>query len=106
MSSHKEKQFPFVFDAGFYKAFVEMKAMVDEMYEEWKSKKEGLLREAKDVDLMKSPHSYSLPCSLGDSQKQSQTVGLRQLTKKGYQGKGLGIHEQGMVELVKNQRIL
>ncbi|GLJ32937.1 hypothetical protein SUGI_0663440 [Cryptomeria japonica] len=103
MSSHKENQFPFAFDAKFYKAFiVEMKAKVDEMYEQWKSKKEGLSKKAKDVDSVKAPHySHSLPCSLGDSQKQYQSVGLRLLTKMGYKGKGLGIHGQCMVEPVK-----
>ncbi|XP_059078240.1 G-type lectin S-receptor-like serine/threonine-protein kinase At2g19130 [Cryptomeria japonica] len=79
-----------------------MKAKVDEMYEQWKSKKEGLSKKAKDVDSVKAPHySHSLPCSLGDSQKQYQSVGLRLLTKMGYKGKGLGIHGQCMVEPVK-----
>ena len=47
-----------------------MKSKVDEMYKEWKSKKEGFLKEAKDANLVKSPHSsYSLPFSLGDFHK-------------------------------------
>ena len=47
------------------------------------------------------PHSsYCLPCSLGDSHN-SQIVGLRLLTKIENKGKGLGIHEKSMVELVK-----
>ncbi|GLJ32918.1 hypothetical protein SUGI_0663080 [Cryptomeria japonica] len=103
MSSHKENQFPFAFDAKLNKAFtVAMKAKVDEMYEEWKSEKEGLSKKAQDANLVKTPHySHSLPCSLGDSHKQSQSAGLRLLTKMGYKGKGLGIHGQCIVEPVK-----
>ncbi|GLJ32897.1 hypothetical protein SUGI_0662650 [Cryptomeria japonica] len=112
MSSHKENQFPFAFDGEFFKAFIMMKSKVDEMYEEWKSKKEGMSKKPEDADSIKAPHSsHFLLCSLGDSQKQSQSVRLRLLTKMGYRlrlltkmgykGKGLGIHGQGMVEPVK-----
>ncbi|GLJ28915.1 hypothetical protein SUGI_0570300 [Cryptomeria japonica] len=102
MSSNKENQFPFAFDAEFFKASMVMKAKVDEMYEEWKSGKEGLSKKLEDIDLVKSPHSsHCLLFSLGDSQEQSQCVGLRLLTKMGYKGKGLEIYGQGMVELVK-----
>ena len=81
---------------------MEIKAKADEMYKEWKSKKEGFLKEVKDVDLVRSPHSYySLPCFLGDSHKQSQNDGLRLLTKIDNKGKGLRVHEQSMVEPVK-----
>ena len=77
MASHKENHFPFVFDVEFYKACMVMKAKVDEMYKEWKFKKEGFLKEVKNENLVRYPHSsYSLPCSLGDSHKQSQNGGL------------------------------
>ena len=61
---------------------MEIKSKADEMYGESKFEKEGFLKEAKDANLVKYPHSYySLPCFLGDSHKQSQNDGLRLLTK-------------------------
>ena len=58
-------------------------------------------------------HSSNYPCShqdgFGAFEKHRRGIGLRLLTKMGYEGKGLGIEDQGIVnpiEVVERPRYL
>ncbi|GLJ44121.1 hypothetical protein SUGI_0920120 [Cryptomeria japonica] len=102
MSSHKEEQNPFGSKEEFREDFMVMKTMIDKIYRELKKYGKGcLLKKVEDEDSEMTPHSSHSPHSLGDFEKQSQSVGLGLLTKMGYEEKSLGIHGQGIIEPLK-----